>query len=66
MPIAMTPEGQITLLQMDGRMSKDEFHVALEMAMKGCRDIYEIQRKALVDKYSQLESMPVAEVEACE
>jgi hypothetical protein len=36
------------------------------MAMKGCRDIYEIQRKALVDKYSQLESMPVAEVEACE
>jgi exosome complex component RRP41 len=51
---------------MDGRMSKDEFHLAVEMAMKGCRDIYEIQRKALVDKYSQLEAISVQEVEACE
>ncbi len=66
MPIAMTPEGEITLLQMDGRMSKDDFHQALEMAMRGCREIYEMQRKALVDKYSQLESVPVQEVEACE
>ncbi len=63
MPIAMTPNGDITLLQMDGRLSRDEFHQAVEMAMRGCREIYEIQRKSLVDKYSQLEAEPVQEVQ---
>jgi len=65
LPIAMTPNGDITLLQMDGNLSPNEFHMAVEMAMKGARDIYEIQRKALLDKYSQLESTAV-EVKACE
>jgi len=63
MPIAMTPNGEITLLQMDGRMSRDEFRQAMEMAMSGCRQIYELQRKSLVDKYSQLEVEPVQEVQ---
>lgn len=56
MPIAMSPSGEITLVQMDGRMSREEFRQAVELAMKGCRDIYNIQRKSLIDKYSQLES----------
>jgi exosome complex component RRP41 len=56
MPIAMTPTGQITLLQMDGHLTKDEFHQAMELAIKGCRDIYEIQRKSLIEKYNQLGS----------
>jgi exosome complex component RRP41 len=30
MPIAMTPEGKITLLQMDGHLTKDEFKEGLE------------------------------------
>jgi exosome complex component RRP41 len=66
MPLAMTPTGDITLLQMDGRLSLEEFRVALEMAMRGCREVYEIQRKSLIDKYSQLESEPVQEVQALE
>jgi exosome complex component RRP41 len=66
MPLAMTPTGEITLLQMDGRLSQEEFRQALEMAMRGCREVYEIQRKSLIDKYSQLESEPVQEVAALE
>jgi len=66
MPLAMTPAGEITLLQMDGRLSQEEFRQALEMAMRGCREVYELQRKSLVDKYSQLESEPVLEVSALE
>ncbi len=28
----------------------------MEMAIKGCQDIYEIQRKSLIEKYNQLGS----------
>jgi exosome complex component RRP41 len=56
MPIAMTPDGNITLLQMDGHLTKEEFKEALEMAKKGCMAIYEMQKAALIEKYSdQLE-----------
>jgi exosome complex component RRP41 len=58
LPIAMTPNGNITLMQMDGGLSPEEFHEAVEMAMRGARDIYELQRKALVDKYSELVAEP--------
>jgi exosome complex component RRP41 len=67
LPIAMTPNGDITLMQMDGGLSPEEFHEAVEMAMKGAREIYELQRKALVDKYSQLAGEPgKVEVHACD
>ncbi len=52
MPMAMTPDGNITLLQMDGHLTKDEFREALEMAKKGCEAIYEMQKSALLEKYS--------------
>ena len=53
MPIAMTPkDNKITLLQMDGDLTKEEFKKGLEMAMAGCKQIYEIQRKALLGAYS--------------
>jgi exosome complex component RRP41 len=64
MPIAMTPTGEITLLQMDGHLTPDEFHQAMEMAIRGCREIYEMQRKSLIEKYNQLEAVPVAVQEA--
>jgi hypothetical protein len=52
---------------MDGDLSPEEFHKAVEMAMKGARDIYELQRTALMDKYSQLVAGPGGEeVQACE
>ncbi|MGB3943191.1 MAG: exosome complex exonuclease Rrp41, partial [Methanothrix sp.] len=48
---------EITLLQMDGRLSKEELKRALELAKAGCQQIYEIQRKVLVDRYSHLDEM---------
>jgi len=60
-PIAMTPSGDITLLQMDGRLTPEELKRALELAKSGCQQIYEVQRKALVDRYSSIEGQ-----ESCE
>lgn len=51
MPVAMTPDGNITLLQMDGHLTKDEFKEAFEMAKTGCMAIYEMQKAALKEKY---------------
>ncbi len=51
-PVAMTPNsGKITLLQMDGEITKKELKKALEMAKKVCSQIYEIQKKALKEKF---------------
>jgi exosome complex component RRP41 len=66
LPIAMTPDGDITLMQMDGGMSPEEFHQAVELAMKGARDIYELQRQALVKKYNQMAEPTREEVHACD
>lgn len=51
-PIAMIPSTEeITLLQMDGEISKENLMKAVEMAKKTCKEIYEIQKKALKEKY---------------
>lgn len=51
-PVAMVPSsGEITLLQMDGIVSTDILRNALGKARKACLDIYEVQKKALKDKY---------------
>jgi exosome complex component RRP41 len=53
MPIAMLPRKKvITLLQMDGHFTPEEFERAIELAMKGCEQIYEVQKQALKAKYS--------------
>ncbi len=55
-PIAMMPNsGKITLLQMDGEITKQELMKLLEMSKKLCLDIYEIQKKALKEKYQEVE-----------
>jgi len=51
MPIAMVMPDKITLLQMDGHFTRDEFKQAFELAKKGCAQIYEMQRQALIAKY---------------
>lgn len=65
LPIAMTPFNDITLLQMDGHMTEDEFNTAMKMAMDGCRQIHELQKKALLEKYGRTVAsevpMPVQE-----
>lgn len=52
-PVAVMPNsGKITLLQMDGKVSKEQLKQAMTMAKEACSKIYEIQKKALKEKYS--------------
>ena len=52
MPVAMMPRnGKITLLQLDGFMSKEDIKEGLLMAKKACNEIYELQQKALKAVY---------------
>jgi exosome complex component RRP41 len=54
MPIAMVARTDtITMIQMDGRFTKDEFKRGMELAKPACHQIYELQRAALLDKYSE-------------
>jgi exosome complex component RRP41 len=58
-PVAFMPNlNAITLLQMDGILTPEEFEKAVNMAMDGCKKIYEMQKEALKTKY-----MVVKEVE---
>lgn len=57
MPVAIIPRKKVvTLLQMDGHFTKEEFKQALDLAFKGCEKIYEVQRQALKEKYAIKES----------
>lgn len=52
LPIAISPRtGEILLLQMDGHLTVEEFDKALDMAIKGCETVSEIQKKAIKEKY---------------
>ncbi len=52
LPIAMMPNSnQVTLLQLDGQLNDDEFKKAFNMALEGCRRVYQLQREALIGKY---------------
>ena len=52
MPLSILPNlGTITLFQLDGCLSEEEFKQALEMATNGCKKLYELQRNALMNKY---------------
>lgn len=51
-PLAMMPGiNAVTLLQMDGSLTLEEFQKAVKMAMEGCKRIYEMQKEALKSKY---------------
>ncbi len=52
-PIAMsTRTGQITLLQMDGLVTKDELKKLLALGKKACEQVKEVQVKALMEKFT--------------
>jgi exosome complex component RRP41 len=56
LPVAIMPNlGMITLLQMDGKLSKEEFERGLNMAIKACVEIHGRQREALKNKYLEIE-----------
>jgi len=51
-PVAYMPNlDAITLLQMDGNLTVDEFDTAINMAIGGCKKLYELQKEALKAKY---------------
>ncbi len=53
-PIALMPRtGQITLLQMDGCLKKDELKEVIRIARKACHYIYSIQQEALKARYKK-------------
>ena len=55
-PIAMLGRTkELTLLQMDGLVDKDMLLKAVEMGKRACEQIYEVQKKALKDKYAAVE-----------
>ena len=52
MPVAYMPNlGKITLMQLDGILTPDEYKKCLETAIGGCKQVYEIQKTALMEKY---------------
>ena len=52
MPVAYMPNlGKITLMQLDGMLTPTEYKKCLETAIGGCKQVYEIQKKALMEKY---------------
>ncbi|HLD42830.1 MAG TPA: exosome complex exonuclease Rrp41 [Candidatus Nanoarchaeia archaeon] len=53
-PIALLPRtGEITLLQMDGIMPKDQLKKAIMLAKEACKKIITVQQKALKEKYGR-------------
>lgn len=55
MPVAMMPrKNEITLLQLDGIFSPEEFQKAFELAQQGCRQLYELQRSVIKEKYKTI------------
>ena len=52
LPVAYMPNlKQVTLLQMDGPLTRDEFEQAFNMAKAGCMTLYKLQREAVISKY---------------
>jgi len=63
-PVALMPNlNAITLLQMDGTLSTDEFESAVNLALEGCKQIYVLQKEALRTKYVNVKEENKEEVE---
>ena len=56
-PLAIMPrEEEITLLQMDGLLTKEEWSKSIKLGIEGCKQLYEMQKEALRKKYVQAET----------
>ncbi|WP_297420618.1 exosome complex exonuclease Rrp41 [Thermococcus sp.] len=54
-PVAIMPlKNDITLLQMDGYLTREEFMEAVKLAIKGAKAVYQKQREALREKYLKI------------
>ena len=51
-PLALMPNlNAITLLQMDGSLTIEEFEKTINLALEGCKQLYTLQKEALKSKY---------------
>ena len=65
LPMALVPRsGRLVLLQMEGHMTRPELAQSLELGVKGCRQIYEVMKQALRERYTQASGPARAEVAA--
>jgi len=56
LPIAIAPRSEeILLLQMDGYLTYQEFEEAIELAIKGAKQVAKLQKEALMRKYKKVE-----------
>ena len=63
-PVALMPNlNAVTLLQMDGALSTDEFEAAVNLALEGCKQIYTLQKEALRTRYVNVKEENKEEVE---
>ena len=52
LPIVYSPStDEISLLQLDGQFTLDQFEEALNLAIDGARKIYDMEKQALIDRY---------------
>ena len=52
LPLAIMPQSKkITLLQFDGKMTKDEFKEAIDLGIEGIQTIYKMQQEAMRAKF---------------
>ena len=42
---------EVTLLQLDGILTQDQFNECFDTAVEGCKRVYEVQKQALMQKY---------------
>lgn len=55
LPLAyMSSQNAITLLQMDGMLTGEEFDQTINLALEGCKQIYQLQKEALKAKYLEV------------
>jgi len=61
-PVALMPNlNAITLLQMDGILTLEEFDQAVKLALDGCKLIYDLQKEALKTKYGTVKETEAEE-----
>jgi len=54
LPVAIMPRsGEITLLQMDGHLTNEEFEQALDLAIEGCKQLSAAQKEAIKNRYGE-------------
>jgi len=46
-PMTFTPDGELTHIQLDGKISKEQLKEAIAMAREAAKEIYQVQMKAL-------------------